>query len=169
MTFYESKEHEIAVRLRHINLLMTKARRNELVHLGITPQQVGVMRFMQKIHEPCTVIQLREAMQRSNSSLVAILNRLEKKGLIERQADTKNKNYTRVFVTEKGKKLYKRAVELNAFYSIISSLPRKDMQSLKSYIETMISAAEKTLEEQQNSKSMIKKKKTVANSKFGAK
>ncbi len=153
MAFYESEEHEIAVKLRHINLLMTKARRNELVHLWITPQQVGVMRFMQKIQEPCTVIQLREAMQRSNSSLVAILNRLEKKGWIERQADSKSKKYTRVSVTEKGKKIYKRAVGLNAFRAVITSLPQEDIKKLKSYIEILISAAEKTLKGQRDAKS----------------
>lgn len=166
MTFYESEEHEIAVRLRHINLLMTKVRRNELTHLGTTPQQIGVMRFMQKFQTPCTIIQLREAMQRSNSSLVAIINRLERKGLIERHPDSKNKNYTRVLVTEKGKELYRRAVDLNAFKIIVSSLHGEDIKKLKSYIETMISTAEKTLQEQQNSKN--KKRKTMASSKLGA-
>jgi DNA-binding MarR family transcriptional regulator len=166
MTFYESEEHEIAVRLRHIDLLMTKARRNELAHLGTTPQQIGVMRFMQKFQTPCTIIQLREAMKRSNSSLVAIINRLERKGLIERQTDSKSKKYTRVFVTEKGKELYKQAVELKAFNVIISSIPKEERQSLKSYIEIMIDAAEKQLKEQPNKKSKLIERKTAPQSKM---
>jgi DNA-binding MarR family transcriptional regulator len=160
LTFYESEDHEIAVRLRHINLLMTKARRHELANLGITPQQVGVMRFIQKFQTPCTIIQLREAMQRSNSSLVAVINRLERKGLVERRADSKSKKYTRVLATETGRKLYKKAVELNVFKNIITSLPREDRRRLKSYIETMVDAAEKTLEEQQNDQGKAKKGKS---------
>jgi DNA-binding MarR family transcriptional regulator len=152
VTFYESEEHEIAVRLRHINLLMTKARRHELVHLGTTPQQVGVLRFVQKFQTPCTIIQLREAMHRSNSSLVNIINRLERKGLVERHPDSESKKFTRLFVTEKGKKLYQEAVNLNAFHSIISGLPLNDIKNLKSYIETMIDVAEKMLDEQAKAK-----------------
>jgi DNA-binding MarR family transcriptional regulator len=166
MTYYESEEHEVAVGLRHITLLMTKVRRHELIHLDITPQQLGVMRFAQKLQEPCTIIQIREAMQRSNSSLVAIINRLERRGLMERQTDSKSKRYTRVRVTEKGKELFKKAMEPNGFKVIVSSLHREDVQKLKSYIETLISAAEKTLEEQQNSKSKITKKKAAISSRL---
>ena len=152
MTYYESEEHEIAVILRHSVLLMTNIRRYELAHFDITPQQIGVMRFMQKFPTACTVLQLREVMRRSNSSLVAIINRLERKGLVQRQTDSKNKKYTRVFVTEKGKELFKKAMEMSAFSIIISSLPEKDRQRLKSYVNTINRTAEKILDEQYKGK-----------------
>ncbi len=148
MTFFESKEHNIAVMLRHIVLLMTKARRNELAHLGVTPQQIGVLYFAQRFQAPCTVIQLRDLMRRSNSSLVAIINRMERKGLLKRQADSKSKKYTRIFLTEKGKDVYERAVNLSAFTTIVASLPEEDRQRLKSYLATLNDAAQKILEEQ---------------------
>ena len=144
MTFFESEEHEIAVMLRHIVLLMTKARRNELAHLGVTPQQIGVMRFMQKFPKPCTIIQLRKVMQHSNSSLVAIINRMERKGLVKRETDSQSRKYTRVHVTEKGKELYKKAVDLAAFTTIVSSISKEDQKKLKFYLAAMTDAAEKT-------------------------
>jgi len=152
LTYYESEEHEIAVMLRHSVLLMTNIRRYELAHFDITPQQIGVMRFMQKFPTACTILQLREVMRRSNSSLVAIINRLERKGLVQRQTDSKNKKYTRVFVTEKGKELYEKAMEMSAFSIIISSLPEKDRQRLKSYVNTINRTAEKILDEQYKGK-----------------
>ena len=152
--FFESEEHEIAVRLMHINLLLTRARRNELAHLSVTPQQIGVMRFLQKI-QPCTVTQLRKAMGRSNSSLVAVLNRLETRGLIKRQADSRNRKTTLLSVTDRGKKLYENAVELGAFSSIIRTLPGEDLQRLKSYIEAMITAAETFVDKQSSAKSTV--------------
>jgi DNA-binding MarR family transcriptional regulator len=148
VTFFESEEHEISVMLRHVVLLMTKARRNELAHLGITPPQIGVLHFAQKFKTPCTVIQLREMMRRSNSSLVAIINRLERKGLLKRGADSQSKKYTRIFLTEKGKDVYKKAVDLSAFNTIVSSLPEEDQQRLKSYLITLNDASQKILEEQ---------------------
>jgi len=152
LTYYESEEHEIAVILRHSVLLMTNIRRYELAHFDITPQQIGVMRFMQKFPTACTILQLREVMRRSNSSLVAIINRLERKGLVQRQTDSKSKKYTRVFVTEKGKELYKKAMEMSAFSIIISSLPEKDRKRLKSYVNTINRTAEKILDEQYKGK-----------------
>lgn len=148
MTLFESDEHEIAVMLRQIVLLMTKARRNELAHLGITPPQIGVIHFVQKFQTPCTVIQLRESMRRSNSSMVAIINRMERKGLVKRQKDSRSKKYTRIFLTDKGKDIYKKAVDLGSFTTIVSSLPQEDQQRLKSYLTTLGEATQKILEKQ---------------------
>ncbi len=155
MTYYESEEHEIAVLLRHSVLLMTNIRRYELAHFDISPQQIGVMRFMQKFPTACTIMQLREVMRRSSSSLVAIINRLERKGLVQRQTDSKNKKYTRVFVTEKGKELFNKAMEMSAFSVIISSLTKEDMQRLKSYVNTINKTAAKILDEHQKASRMI--------------
>jgi DNA-binding MarR family transcriptional regulator len=148
LTYYESEEHEIAVILRHSVLLMTNIRHYELAHFDITPQQIGVMRFMQKFPTACTIIQLKKVMRRSNSSLVAIINRLERKGLVQRQTDSKNKKYTRVFVTENGKELCKKAMEMSSFSIIISSLPAENRKRLKSYLNTINKTAEKILDEQ---------------------
>lgn len=145
MTTFETEEHDISVMLRHVVLLVTKARRNELEHLGITPPQSGVMHFAQKFQTPCTVIKLRQIMRRSNSSLVVIINRLERKGLMKRQSDLKSQKYTRILLTEKGKDVYNRAVNLTAFTTIVSSLYKEDQKRLKSYLVTMSEAAEKLL------------------------
>ena len=94
-------------------------------------------------------------MGRSNSSLVAVLNRLETRGLIKRQADSRNRKTTLLSVTDRGKKLYENAVELGAFSSIIRTLPGEDLQRLKSYIEAMITAAETFLDKQSSAKSTV--------------
>lgn len=147
MTVFESEEREIAVLLRHVVLIMTKARRNELAHLDITPPQIGVLHFVQKFQTPCTIIQLRKLMRHSNSALVAIINRMERKGLIKRQPDPQSRRYTRVLITEKGKDVYERAANLSAFITIVSSLPEDDQQRLKSYLVTLTEAAQKFLGE----------------------
>jgi DNA-binding MarR family transcriptional regulator len=148
MRVFETEEHEIAVLIRRIDLLLSKARRNELVHLSITPAQAGVLHFTQMFEKPCTIIQLRQLMGRSNSSMVGIINRMERNGLIKRQVDSQSKKYTRVLLTEKGKVLYKEAVSLSGFLTIISSLPKEDRQRLKLYLNALTKAAQKVLEEQ---------------------
>jgi DNA-binding MarR family transcriptional regulator len=147
MSAFESEEHEIVVLLRHLDLSYAKVRRNELEPLGVTPPQIGVLHFMQKFQEPCTIIQLRKLMRHSNSALVALLNRMERKGLIKRKPDTASKKYTRVSLTEKGRAVYKRAMSLDSYITIVSSLPEEDQQRLKSYLTTLIEAAKKFLGE----------------------
>lgn len=152
MTVFESEEHEIAVLIRRLDLFMSKARRNELVHLGITPAQAGVLNFAQKFETPCTILQLRNSMGRSNSSMVGIINRMERNGLIKRQTDSHNKKYTRIILTSKGKAIYEKAVRLSAFLTIISSLPKKDRAKLKLYLNTLNKVAHKVLDEQYRAK-----------------
>ena len=62
-----TEEHEIAVLIRRIDLLLSKTRRNELEHLGITPAQAGVLHFTQMFEKPCTIVQLRKSMGRSTA------------------------------------------------------------------------------------------------------
>jgi DNA-binding MarR family transcriptional regulator len=147
MNSWESVEHEIVVLLRHLDLAYTKARRNELEPFDITPPQIGVLHFVQKFREPCTIIQLRKLMRHSNSALVALINRMERKGLLKRQPDHASKRYTRIYLTEKGRDIYKRAMSLNSFVTIVSSLPKDDQQRLKSYLVTLTEAAQKFLGE----------------------
>ncbi len=81
-------------------------------------------------------------MHRSNSSLVNILKRMEKNGLVRRQSDLHNKKFTRVVITEKGQAIYMKALHLSAFDAVISCLPRKDQQMLKKYLDILFKAAE---------------------------
>jgi DNA-binding MarR family transcriptional regulator len=151
-TVFETEEYQICLRIRHLDLRITKARRIELEHLDITPPQIGILHFIQKFTSPCTVLELRRYMIHSNSSIMALLNRMEKKGLLRRQPDTKNKRYTRIVLTEQGKALYQKAMSLNTFKEIVSCLPLKDQDKLKEYVELMIDAAERHLETQKNNK-----------------
>jgi DNA-binding MarR family transcriptional regulator len=160
-----TEEHEIAVLIRRIDLLLSKTRRNELEHLGITPAQAGVLHFTQMFEKPCTIVQLRKSMGRSNSSMVGIINRMERSGLIKRQVDSQSKKYTRVLLTERGKALYEEAVSLNGFITIISSLPKEDRQRLKLYLTALTEAARKVLEEQQNSRKKTHKRERSVSSK----
>ncbi|MGD9118447.1 MAG: MarR family transcriptional regulator [Dehalococcoidia bacterium] len=160
-----TEEHEIAVLIRRIDLLLSKTRRNELEHLGITPAQAGVLHFIQMFEKPCTIIQLRKSMGRSNSSMVGIINRMERGGLIKRQVDSQSKKYTRVLLTEKGKALYEEAVSLNGFITVVSSLPKEDRQRLKLYLSALTETARKVLEEQQNSRKKTHKRELSVSSK----
>ena len=162
MIVFETEEHELAVLLRGVNLLISKARQNELNHLGITPAYACVLHFTQKTEIPCTISELRQLIGMSNSSMVGVINRMERDGFIKRQPDNQNKKYTRILVTEEGRALYKKALELNAFTTIFSKLSREERQNLKKYLNSLEDMAQVVLAEQQNKKGKTRKREAVA-------
>jgi DNA-binding MarR family transcriptional regulator len=145
---WESPEHKIAVSIRAVDMLLSKIRHNELAHLGVTPAYTGVLHFTKKFDQPPTIIELRDLMNRGNSSMVGIINRMERDGLVKRQIDSRSKKFTRVVITEKGEELYKKAIQLDLFVSIISALPEGDRQKFSEYLDILFNAAKKVLAEQ---------------------
>jgi DNA-binding MarR family transcriptional regulator len=145
MTVFESEEYEIAMLVRRVSLMMHRARQNELMHLGLTPVQVGVLHFAQNLEEPCTIKQLLKFLYRRNSSMVGIINRMERDGLVQRQVDNRSKKHTQILITKKGAALYRKAINISAFTTIIDSLPKEDMSRMKQYLSTLNNAAEELL------------------------
>ena len=145
MPLWESLEHQIAVSVRTTDLLFSKIRHNELAHLGVTPAYVGVLHFAKKFDTPPTIIELRDAMNRGNSSMVGIINRMERDGLVMRQVDSESKKFTRVVITKKGEDLYEKAIQHNLFAVIISALPVEDRKILSEYLDILCSEAKKVL------------------------
>ena len=148
MPVWESLEHKIAVSIRAVDLLLSKIRHGELAHLGVTPAYVGVLHFTKKFDMPPTILELRDAMNRGNSSMVGIVNRMERGGLVIRQVDSESKKFTRVLITEKGEALYEKAMQHNLFTKIISVLPEEDRNKLSEYLDILYKEARKVLTSQ---------------------
>lgn len=83
---------------------------------------------------------------------MGIINRMERDGLIKRLTNSKNKKYTRVFLTEEKQALYKKALDLNAFTSIFSNLSGEERQNLKKYLDSLKNKAQSVVEEKHNNK-----------------
>lgn len=139
---FETPEYTLCLRIRHFDLLISRARRRELEALGVTPPQIGILHFVQQSDGPCTVLDLRRRMLHSNSALMNLLKRMEAKGLVRREKDPGNLRYTRIILTDRGRQVYHRAVDFSVFNTVVSALPEPDRERLREYIETLISAAE---------------------------
>jgi DNA-binding MarR family transcriptional regulator len=148
LPLWESLEHKIAVSVRTVDLLLGKIRHDELEHLGVTPAYVGVLHFAKKFDAPPTILELRDAMHRGNSSIVGIVNRMERDGLVTRQVDSQSKKFTRVVITEKGEALYEKAIQQDLFTRIISVLPVEDRNKLSEYLDILHREAKQVLDNQ---------------------
>lgn len=128
-----------------INFVLTRAQNSvqqlfkaELAPYGITPGQYGVLQCLWN-ENGLTAKQLAERLFLDSSTITGILDRLENKGLITREQDSRDRRAICVLVTEKGKDLEEpigqviQAANGKALYN----LDEKDANILKQLLNNM--------------------------------
>ena len=114
-----------------------RARQKELDQFDISVIEVGVLLAIQTIGERATPSEISRRIFREPHSVSALLNRMEKKGLVRRTQDLDRKNLVRVSITEKGQQAYDKSTRRKSIYRIISSLSEEERQQLRSYLEKL--------------------------------
>jgi DNA-binding MarR family transcriptional regulator len=96
-----------------VNFILTKAQqsvqhlfKNELAPYGITPGQYAILKCLWDENAQ-TAKQLAERLYLDSSTVTGILDRIEHKGLIERQPGLKDRRAIQVCLTSKGRELEK--------------------------------------------------------------
>jgi DNA-binding MarR family transcriptional regulator len=144
----DTPERKLLMLMRSVDLTISSIRKNELKPLGTTPERMGVLHFTYISAKPPTISHLRKVLYRNNSSTVEILNRMERDGLILRKIYSKNKKYTRIYLTNKGLDLYKKAIKLNSFSYLASSLNKEQQKQFESCLIILREASENYLKKQ---------------------
>lgn len=122
-----------------INYLLTTAQHkvfqemsSRLDQYGVTPVQYGVM-YCLWTGKARTPKEIATILQLENSTISGVLDRMEKKGLLERRVSLEDRRFIEVILTEKGRSLeepiLKTVEEVN--YDIMSVLPENDQATLK--------------------------------------
>lgn len=114
---------------------MFKARAKELSPYGITSVEAGVLFSIQAISQDTgnkiTPAELSRWMFREHHTVSALLNRMEKKGLIKKTKDSHIKTQWRISVTEKGQEAYRQATKRKVIHTVMSTLSEKERQQLE--------------------------------------
>lgn len=150
--YFESKSHKIAVLIKETHLIITKIRSNEVKKICISPNWLCNLHFISKFEKPPTISELSKAQNMSNSALVSINKRMERAGLLIRKKDIQNKKYTRVYLTRKGRALYKKALALNSFDLVMSKISDADKENLLMYLNEIYTAGREILHGKNNHK-----------------
>ncbi len=85
-------------------LCLFRCLKKEKIHYG----QISVLLAL-KGNDGCNQCFLAELLEVSRASIGVSLRRMEKSGLVRRETDRKDTRYNRVYVTEEGKEVLKRA------------------------------------------------------------
>ncbi|MBM4444331.1 MAG: MarR family transcriptional regulator [Chloroflexi bacterium] len=144
-----SRNERMWVRLFATATVVQRARELELAKVGITPIQAGVLMILKTATRPVTPTQLARTLYREPHSMSALLQRMEKQGLIERTKDLEQRNLVRISITRKGEQTFKRQWAAKVTTSITSCLSDEEMEVLGTSLEKLRARAVEIIREMQ--------------------
>lgn len=108
----------------------------------ITPQQYNILRILRGSKEPMSTLQIRERMLDKMSDTSRIVERLQKKGLVEKKTCPADKRLVDVVISKKGlallEKLDRKNTELD---SIVNALSAEEANTLNGLLDKMRESA----------------------------
>ena len=111
-----------------------EAKERELIGLGITSVQALVLFAIQAIGHKATPAEISRWTLRESQSTSAILDRMEKAGLVVRVKDLERKKLVRIAMTEKGERAYRESMKRKSSQKTLSPLSETERQQLRSYL-----------------------------------
>ena len=132
--FFTRYTTSLWVRFLRFNLLSNKRLQDDLEKLDLTPPQFYVLATI-GYAGGLPFGEIGEKMMVTVSNLTGIVDRLEEKGLVNRNRDAHDRRIVRVRLTEKGSKVYKNTIPLfekgiAQFFSPLDKLQQKELSSL---------------------------------------
>lgn len=114
--------------------VVTSAIELELEHLKMTQPQVRILTMLSKEDRPVTIEELANWTYKEFNSVSTLINRMEKKGLVEKtKKEGEQKTY--LVATEKGKDLFLRQVTEHSIHMIFGTLSDHEKNGLAAVLE----------------------------------
>jgi DNA-binding MarR family transcriptional regulator len=136
---FKSPDHKLAV-----NLLFTSHQINYLLHQNfkdkeITHQQYNVLRILRGQHpNPCNLKLIKERMLDSMSDASRIVDKLLKKGFVQRRESKKDRRHVDLLITEKGLKLLESLDYIDdSFHDLFKNLSKEEINQLNLLIDKL--------------------------------
>lgn len=92
--------------------------------------QLSVMYVVKKSSNPLSPTEISRMLLREPHTTAALINRMEKQGLIKKNRDHRMKNIKRISLTKKGEELYTKAIEMETPSELLSCLSPEEKETL---------------------------------------
>ena len=106
--------------------VVERAREIELSRVHISLIQAMVLYALKLSPEPLTPSRLARMLCREAHTMSALIDRMEKQGLVKKKHDLARKNLVRVVVTAKGDEAFQRQRSVNTVTNITNSLTKEE-------------------------------------------
>lgn len=122
-----------------------KVRGNELNQYGISATESQVLFTINDLGGRITPAAISRRVYREHNTVTALLDRMEKKGLISKVRDQERKNIWRIDMTEKGKGVLRQSAKMESIHMVISILSDDELKQLETYLRKIRDNALKQL------------------------
>ena len=109
----------------------------ELRALDLTMVQAAVLYWVRTSEEPPTPADLSRLLFRRPHTVLDLLSRMEKQGLVRRKRDSKRKNVSRVVLTAKGEEAFERQKQVGAVARVLSELTPEESETVLAALEKL--------------------------------
>ena len=110
--------------------VFAKARGKEVKKFGVTFRQSGVLFHLTASNGRSTMGELSRWLMREPHSILVIVNRMEKDGLITKEKDNNGKGRTQVVITPKGREAYAQCLTRDSITETLSVLSSREKDQL---------------------------------------
>ena len=131
------RDLELWVLVRQVSDVMERVRERELREAGISLIQATVLFAVKAIKGPATPAEVSRWVVREPHTVSALLNRMEKQGLVRKIKDLERKNLVRIALTKKGEEAYRQSRRMKVIPKILSCLSLEERDNLRSYFEIL--------------------------------
>ena len=132
-----NKHYNLWIVLSHTRQAILRAQEKELLRYDITPEQVEALFCMQVIGHDVTPTQLSRCIIREPHTTAALVNRMEKRGLLKKIKDLPRKNMVRLELTDEGNKSFKKYGQIESISKIMSCLSKREVNQLYRILEKL--------------------------------
>jgi DNA-binding MarR family transcriptional regulator len=139
----EDMDYDLWLLLTRTQYRIERVRAKELRRFGISPEQSGILFFVQSTKNNAMPIEISRWQLREPQTITSILDRMQKKGLIKKSRDRERKNVIRVALTEKGKLAYENSVKSETYHRIMSVLSAEKRETLREILLELLDATKK--------------------------
>jgi DNA-binding MarR family transcriptional regulator len=139
----EDEDKDLWLLFTHTRYAIFRARELELQRYGISPEQVSLLFVAQALGKKATPAALSRQLLRQPHTVTALLERMEKRGLVKKVKDLDRKNLVRVVITDKGHKAFEQSTKRGPIHRIMGELNPEEKQKFRKHLETIFAAARK--------------------------
>jgi DNA-binding MarR family transcriptional regulator len=149
----EDRDYDLWLLLARTHYRVKQARTNELRNYGISPEQAGILFYVQNNKDNAKPSDLARWMLREPQTITSNINGMVKKGLIKKTQDKIRKNVVRLSLTEKGEKAYVQSIKRDSFHRILAVLTEEQRQALLNTLHDLLRSVQIETQEYHHSES----------------
>ena len=128
---FADEDHILAMLLRQTSDAVLRARQAELLDMHVTTIEAATLLAIDGLGERALPTRISEWILRRPNSTSALLQRMEKDGLVERAYDLERRNLVRMALTDYGRQVLDEVAVRTSVHHLFGKLPDEERQCLK--------------------------------------